>query len=103
MFQAVSTDPILPKTLAQYSTKALLAEIQKRGNCGRRSPIIPCDECAWFKASKGTPPDDDYNPCSLGHTMLFRTPVGHPHDEVWGFYLPRCRDRKRLDRLSHPH
>lgn len=87
--------PIQPKQLSEYSTKALISELQRRENVGgRRSSVSLCDECSWFKIAPENAPDD-YNPCSLGHELLFRSPrTPNPDEEVWGFYRPKCRDRK---------
>lgn len=86
-------------SLADYSTAALTAELRRREQCGsRRGAIAPCDECAHFRPLQDGEREDDYNPCQLGHVMLFRTPRGFdPYSEIWGFYRPGCRDRKRTD------
>jgi hypothetical protein len=91
--------------LAQYSTEALLNELDRRQIWRPRTKIIPCDECHHFKAfedkSGNLAIPNDFNPCTKGHKLLFRMPDGHPDNAVapWGLYRTGCRDRQTIDEI----
>ena len=81
--------------LSDYSDGELLEELVRRKNGddeGRRDDINFCDNCDHFVPwDDGAAVPPQYNPCSLGHDMQFRTPVGYSND--WGFFRRVCADR----------
>jgi hypothetical protein len=85
--------------LRRVPTEDLIDELTKRAGTQYREPpanLPPlCDTCGNFIPFEGNPDDmpRDYNPCSAGHTMRFRMPIG-PLDDQWGFYKHGCPDRK---------
>ena len=81
------------RALAQFSDDELYEEILRRRNdTGRRSDIKFCDDCEHFVAwTKDNSPPGKYNPCSFGHDLHFREPVGYSND--WGFFRRVCPDR----------
>jgi len=83
------------KGLSSFTTQELLTEIERRIEVKRdRTPIKPCDECAYFVPwSNISECPKTYNPCSKGHSMSFRLPKDYQSTD-WGFYRPGCKDRK---------
>lgn len=82
--------------LADFSDDQLLEEILRRRNGdddGRRDDISFCDQCDHFVPwAEDTDMPKQYNPCSFGHDLQFRTPIGY--DCVsWGFFRRVCPDR----------
>jgi hypothetical protein len=93
---------IQPKSLSEYSTDALVIELNRREKefSPRRVKIVPCDECVHFKTwTKDSDPPEDYNPCAKSHPLLFKTPRGYD-DTNWGFYRPGCKDRLWVDSVE---
>ncbi len=83
----------------EFSTDELLAEIVRRRNARiSRRPIVKCEKCEHFTPSEKA--DDNYNPCSKGHTMSFRmceADDGPPDmNDDWGFHRNVCDDRVLL-------
>ena len=81
--------------LAEFSDDELFEEIVRRRNGddeGNRGDIQFCDQCDHFVPwSDGSAVPPQYNPCSFGHDLHFRTPVGYTDD--WGFFLRVCAVR----------
>jgi hypothetical protein len=72
--------PNLTKLLAQFTDDQLIEEYLRRKNGddgGRRDDIRFCDQCEHFMpwTEDGDMPKK-YNPCSFGHDLNFRVPVG---------------------------
>ena len=82
-------------TLSQFSDDQLFEEIVRRRNGddnGNRGDIQFCDNCEHFIAwDEKTDTPKGYNPCSFGHDLQFRTPIGYEND--WGFFRRVCADR----------
>ena len=90
----------LIKRLEQFSDDELIEEFLRRKNAddgGRRDDIRFCDQCEHFVPwSENNDPPKHYNPCSFGHEMSFRTPVGYDFVS-WGFFRRVCTDRLEKD------
>jgi len=61
--------------------------------------IKPCDECFWFRIETGPHPIHK-NPCAQGHAMQFKAPTSYDHGDKWGYHLPGCPDKTKLDSLK---
>lgn len=102
---AAAADPpmnSLTKRLADFSDDELWEEFLRRrngDNDGRRDDIRFCDACEHFVAwSESDDPPKTYNPCSFGHDLSFRLPVGYS-DEL-GFFRRVCPDRLEIEDKS---
>lgn len=88
---------IHPERLEDYSTEALVKELQRRRYRKERTPkpIEFCDDCHQFQPW-ADPEEDapkDYNPCSMGHKMSFKMPdQADPLDRNYGFFRRNCSD-----------
>ena len=81
--------------LDAFTDDQLLEEVIRRRNAddtAHRGDIMFCDQCEHFVpwTEKAEVPKK-YNPCSFGHDMQFRTPIGYEND--WGFFRRVCPDR----------
>ena len=80
------------RPLADYSTEALLRELQLRTDAVRElRPITRwCEECVHWRFS--TSEADRRNNCTKDHVMDFKAPEDNPDGEAWGFYRRGCKD-----------
>jgi hypothetical protein len=80
------------RTLADYSTEKLLAELKRR--IDEAPPVRPitrwCHECVHWRYSKSD--NDKANNCTRKHVMEFKAPEDYPDGEAWGFYRRGCTD-----------
>ncbi|TKD30031.1 hypothetical protein [Azotobacter chroococcum] len=98
-------------SLDAYTDQQLMDELlNRRLERENEQPIEYCEDCQHFKVWTkpirrswndirrvvGDVPDD-YNPCSRGHSMLFRMPEEWegPHADC-GYYRRACCDRKPI-------
>lgn len=96
-----------PMRLMRYSTNQLIEELARRAaGVPTRKPEYWCHDCknfvAWFDKVPAPTKDcpENYNPCTKGHTMMFRAP--EEYDDEYGFYRPVCADRDLPDNTQWP-
>lgn len=94
-------------SLDAYTDQQLMDELlnrrMERELADDGNPPTYCDNCAHFvtwdqrKPKRRTDKLDDYNPCSLRHTMRFKVPEEWegPHAD-YGYYRRACSDRKEI-------
>ncbi|WP_039804017.1 hypothetical protein [Azotobacter chroococcum] len=104
-------------SLDAYTDQQLMDELlNRRLERENEQPIEYCEDCQHFKAWTkpirrswndirrvvGDVPDD-YNPCSRGHSMLFRMAEEWegPHAD-YGYYRRACGDRKQEPQDPEP-